>query len=137
MRVILLLVVLLAVACTEKKVSFNTVESSRATVNDNVKLQAQRFRSENKLGDYELYVRGDSTQSEECPQGDGWASVDMKLPASMMVSGTQPAIIKLKCSTYSASLGCMTAEDFKTKRYANEEDHCSDRVPFPVPKVAL
>lgn len=132
MKYILILLSVLFVACTPKteKVSFNTVEDARKQVRDNVSTLAQKFRADNKLTDYDLYVRGDSTQSAECPQGDGWASVDLQ-------EKTTGKVIKLKCSTVSSGIGCMTAEDFKTKRYAQEEDHCSKDIPFPLPKVAL
>lgn len=127
MRKLILLVMVLG-ACTEKKVSFDTVEEARRQVRDNVTLVAQAFRAENQLQDYNLYIRGDSTQSGECPQGDGWASVDLLNP-----KGGEG--VKLKCSTVSLSLSCMVESDFKGKRFASEEGHCNNEIPFPLPKL--
>jgi len=46
-------------------------------------------------------------------------------------------VIKLKCSTVSAGLGCMTEDDFKKRaNYANQEGRCNADIPFPLPKLA-
>lgn len=108
--------------------SFNTTEEQRKTVRDNVTMLAQKFRQENGLGELDIYVRGDSTISESCPQGDGWASLDL-------INRTTNQVIKLKCSTVSEGIGCMTDEDFKTKRYAAEDGKCNPQVPFPIPHI--
>jgi hypothetical protein len=120
---------LFIMSCSSDKVSFDTVEDARRQVRENVTLVAQTFRAENKLQEYDLYVRGDSTQSAECPQGDGWASVDFKNKEGKL------ADMKLKCSTVSLSISCMTSEDFKTKSYSSEEGRCNKDIPFPLPKL--
>lgn len=127
-KIVIGLIGMCLVGCSQQKVSFDTVEDARRQVRDNVAILAQKYRTENKLGELDIYLRGDSTQSAICPQGDGWASVDL-------VNRATNTAIKLKCSTVSAGIGCMTAEDFKNKRYAQEEDHCSTEIPFPLPKI--
>lgn len=120
--------VLCSVGCTRNKVSFDSAEDSRRQVRDNVSALANAYRAENKLADFDLYIRGDSTVSMDCPQGDGWASIDLKNPKT-------GDVIKLKCSTVSAGIGCMTDADFKTKAYAKEDGVCNRDLPFPLPKV--
>ena len=120
---------ILFTACTSEKVSFQTAEEARIQARENSKELAQVYRAENGLADYSLYLRGDSTISQTCPQGDGWASIDLK-------HGGQ--IIKIKCSTVSAGLGCLTEKDFKSKdAYARQEGSCNKDLPFPLPKVKI
>jgi hypothetical protein len=66
----------------------------------------------------------------DCPQGDGWASIDFMAKDMRMT-------YSVKCSTVSLALGCMTGDDFKKKQYAEEEGHCQNlnKVPFPLPKL--
>jgi len=116
------------VGCGGHSASFQTTEEQRKTVHDNVELLANKFRAENQLGQYDLYLRGDSTISNECPQGDGWATVDL-------VDRKSNQKVALKCSTYSEGIGCMTEEDFKKKRYAQEDNNCNKDVPFPIPHI--
>ena len=127
MKKIIVLAALITAGCADK-VSFNTVEDARKQVRENVTMIAQKHRSENKLADYDIYVRGDSTQQANCPQGDGWASVDL-------INRTNSQTIKMKCSTVSIGIGCISAEDFKNKRFAQEEDRCNSDIPFPLPKI--
>lgn len=120
--------VLLLSACSKEKVAFDTSEEARRQIRDNVTFLAQSFRAENKLTDYDILVRGDSTVSRTCPQGDGWASVDL-----MHKQGGEKR--KLKCSTVSLGIGCMTEDDFLGRAYASEENKCNPDVPFPLPKI--
>lgn len=78
--------------------------------------------------DYKIQPNGDSTQTNECPQGDGWATLKI-------VRGNQ--IVEIKCSTFSAAVGCMTKEDFTTKPYSSDDGRCqsTDKVPFPFKKI--
>ena len=116
--------------CT-KDVSFETTEDARRQAKENAIQNAQIYRSQNKLADYDIYGRGDSTISNSCPNGDGWASNDL-------VQKETGKKISLKCSTVSVSLGCMTDDDFKSKAYAQEEGKCAPltRVPHPLPKLS-
>ncbi len=120
---------LLLSACGKDKVGFDTLEQARGQVNENVTLVAQDYRAKNNLASYDIYMRGDSTQSNECPQGDGWASIELKDRSS----GQK---ISMKCSTVSINLSCLESTDFKTKAYASEEGRCNTLLPFPVRKIA-
>ena len=121
------------VGCGGKDVSFDTLELARATAKGNAEYNAQLFRSASpQYANYALESQGDSTQTPDCPQGDGWAS-------ARLVDKADPQIkVALKCSTVSGSVGCMTGADFGTKPYAADDGHCQPvtKVPFPLPKVA-
>lgn len=123
-----LMLLLLLVGCGGKGYGFATVEDARAQAKENGVQNAQMYRAENKLADYNIFARGDSTIMPDCPNGDGWASIDLRGPST----------IRLKCSTVSVALGCMPDEDFKTKPYAQEEGRCQplNKVPHPLPKLA-
>lgn len=122
----------LSLAACKEEVSFNTLEDARGVAKENAMFNAQRWRpTVPGLENYDIMGRGDSTQSPSCPQGDGWASMDF-------ISPDKTQTVKAKCSTVSGSIGCMTADDFKTKSYASEEGSCqpTTKVPFPLPKIA-
>ena len=126
-----LLISLLGVMACEKKpkVSFDTAEESRKTARDNSSVLARQFRAEAKFEDYDIMLRGDSTITVECPQGDGWASIDM-------INKVNKDVIKLKCSTVSLGMGCLLDSDFKQRAtYANQEGSCNKDLPFPLPKI--
>lgn len=116
--------------CGREKVSFETAEEARKIARDNSGFIARTFRADAKFEDYDLLLRGDSTITVECPQGDGWASVDLRHKQS-------GEVIKLKCSTVSEGIGCLTETDFKQRaQYANKEGRCDDDLPHPLPKIA-
>jgi hypothetical protein len=123
--------VVLLLACGGKEYSFQTVEDARAQAKENAVQNAQTYRAENSLADLSIYARGDSTIAPDCPNGDGWASIDLR------TADGKPQL-KLKCSTVSFALGCMTETDFKSKAYANEDGRCQplNKVPHPLPKLA-
>jgi hypothetical protein len=114
---------LVLTGCGSNEVSFETLESARSVANDNAKFNATKFRAENGFEKFGLLVRGDSSQTNSCPQGDGWASVDL------LDEYKQP-YRKLKCSTVSSNIGCMTVEDFKSRQqYASQENQCNHTLP--------
>lgn len=122
-----------ATSCSKKEqVSLSTLEDARKQAKENVVYVAQTFRAENQVltEGLEIVARGDSTQDYDCPQGDGWASVDL------INKETKKVQMKIKCSTFSLALGCMEESDFSKKRYAGEENHCSEKVD-KVPKMKL
>lgn len=124
--------IFILVSCSKKEVAFDTLEQARQQAKDNAVWNAQRFRAtDQRFEGLDIISRGDSTQMPDCPQGDGWASIDF-------LSVNKANIYKVKCSTTSSALGCMTEEDFKKKPYANEEGHCAPltKVPFPIRKLA-
>jgi hypothetical protein len=128
----LLFLALALSACASQSVSFATVEEARGTARENSLFNAQAFRqtSPDFIG-WDIQSRGDSSQTNECPQGDGWATLTLVSPDK----GTKTDI---KCSTVSPNIQCMTSAEFKTKQYAVEDGACAktDRVPFPLPKIA-
>lgn len=124
------LVILIAVSCVDKpKHNFQVVEDARLQAKENALMLAKQFRAENKMAEWDIYARGDSTISSTCPQGDGWASMELRDP------NFHSEAIKLKCSTVSLGIGCMTADDFKNKVYANQEGKCNPDIPHPLPKI--
>jgi hypothetical protein len=117
-------------ACAEKQVSFDALETQRTVANENSSYNAKKWRAENgheKLG---ILARGDSTQQAKCPQGDGWASVDLTEPT------TKQPVVKLKCSTVSGNVGCIKDEDFKARAVlANQENTCNKGIPETLKKI--
>lgn len=120
-------------ACSGKPdASFTDLEDARGTARENAMYNAQRYRQDNVLyRGWDIVGRGDSSQAPNCPQGDGWATMDFVNPA-------KSAIVKVKCSTVSGNLGCMEDADFKTKNYASEDGACqpTSKVPYPIVKIA-
>jgi hypothetical protein len=134
MKKILLIasVAVLVTACGKNEVSFNSLEEAKGTARENAMWNAQKYRQENVLfKGWDIVGRGDSTQDNACPQGDGWATMDFVHPS-------KEAIIKVKCSTVSANTGCLEDKDFKTKPFASDDGHCqaTTKVPYPLPKIA-
>lgn len=129
---------LLAIALTgcgkPDTVAFNTLEDARAQARANAEFNAAAYRSENpRMQGLKIVGHGDSTQTNICPQGDGWASI------SIMNVDKEKATVekyKVKCSTVSASLGCYLESDFQTKPFAKQENSCDTSLPFPLPKIA-
>lgn len=123
---------LILAACSRDEVSFDTLETARKQARENAEFNARKWRADTKLyADAILISRGDSTQAPACPQGDGWATIDI---ADAQTGQTQA---KLKCSTVSDSVGCRIENDFKSSPYANEDGTCAplNRVPHPLPKI--
>jgi hypothetical protein len=128
-RLILLAFLTLVTACKEDTLSFDSVESARVQANENSEYNAKAFRvAHPEYTAFSISMRGDSTQSAKCGQGDGWATIDL-------VNIDKGVKVVLKCSTVSAATSCMTEEDFKTRAYAANEGKCDDSIPFPLPKI--
>ena len=110
-------------------VSMATAEEQRAVARDNSKLVAKKFISENPMfNNHKVIPNGDSTIDRKCPQGDGWASLKL--------IDENGSITKIKCSTYSIGIGCMTAKEFGTKQYAQQDGSCNSDITYPLPKIA-
>lgn len=115
-------------------VSFASMEVALQTARENSMTNAQEYRSLNpELEGFELIPNGDSTQSNECPQGDGWATIKL---TKKNADGSRTTT-KLKCSTVSAGLSCLPEDVFKTKVYAKDEGKCqpTTKVPYPLPRI--
>ena len=129
--VLFVLMFALLAGCSKKEVSFDTLEQARGTARENAMWNAQKYRADSGgvLNGTEIIGRGDSTQTPDCPQGDGWATMD--------IFRDKQKIMGLKCSTVSMNIGCLETKDFQTKAYATEDNKCqpTSKVPFPLPKV--
>jgi hypothetical protein len=129
-NIITIATVLALSACGKSEVSFDTLETQRGIANDNSRYNAQKWRAENGFESLNILARGDSTQQASCPQGDGWASVDLIDPA------TKSPREKLKCSTVSGNLGCYKDADFKARAVlAKQENTCNDSIPKTLKKI--
>lgn len=116
--------------CSEKSASFETQEQARQQVLDNAEFNAKAYRN-STAPDATIKMRGDSTVGPKCITGDGWVSVDL------VNKDTGATLEKLKCSSVSATIGCMTDKDFKERKtYASQDGVCNKELPFPLPKIA-
>ena len=128
MKKLILLAAITGCTCQAEKVSFETLEDARRQARENAEFVARADRSASpEYSACSLGTAGDSTQKPECPQGDGWASLALRC------GGTDTQI---KCSTVSAAIGCIPADQFKTKPFAAEEGRCNPDIPHPLPKMA-
>lgn len=115
------------IGCGAAETPPSELEAARSVASENAKFNAVRYRAD-YFPDATIYARGDSTQSKTCPQGDGWVSIDL------LTKGT--VVAKLKCSSYSGNIACMTDADFmKRAAYAEQEGRCSTEVPYPITKL--
>lgn len=123
---------LLAACGKPAEVSFNSLEEAKGTARENALWNAQKYRQDNILfKGWDIVGRGDSSQDNACPQGDGWATLEF-------INPDKTALRKVKCSTVSANTGCLDDSDFKTKPFASDDGHCqaTNKVPYPLPKIA-
>jgi hypothetical protein len=129
----MLCIILCLFACsTQPSVSFDTLEEARGTARDNALYNAQMFRQQNvQFSDWSVESRGDSSQTNDCPNGDGWSTMKF-------VSPDKRQVMNVKCSTVSVNVNCMPEEEFRGKPMAAEDGHCQsrDKVPFPLPKLS-
>lgn len=120
-------------ACGNNDVSFDTLETARKQSKENAEFNAKAWRAQTPTyAQLSLISRGDSTQTPSCPQGDGWASIDLVDP------NNPKSKVSLKCSTVSDSIGCRESNDFKSSPFANDDGTCqaTNKVPHPIPKIA-
>jgi hypothetical protein len=130
MAILAVLCALFLAACGQQEVSFDTLETQRSVANENSRYNAQKWRAENGQEALGILTRGDSTQQANCPQGDGWASVDLTHPQ------TKQPVLKLKCSTVSGNIGCIKDEDFKARAVlAKQENSCNAEIPKTLKKI--
>ena len=124
----------LTVACAPKEtVSADRLEEARQIAKANAEFNAQLYKAANPrfTAEFSIVSRSDTTQTANCPQGDGWASLSI-----MRVEGKNVDKTSLRCSPYSQSVGCYREEDFvKDKQLVSEDGVCRSEVPFPLPVI--
>ena len=132
-----LAVVAAVTACGGKPdVSFDTLEDARNAARENALFNAATYRAENpRLEGLRIVSHGDSSQTPDCPQGDGWASVTF-MAVSGEGKGKEVEKYVAKCSTVSGALGCYLDKDFTGKPFARQENRCDTSLPFPIKKIA-
>lgn len=112
------------IAGCNEKASFQTLEANRQTAIDNSTFNANVYRNAYHP-DLLIKSRGDSSIKEDCPTGDGWATIDL-------IDQGGKKMVELKCSTVSASIACLSTPDFQ-KRY--QDGKCDESLPMPLPKA--
>lgn len=130
--IVIIAATLVLAACGKNEVGFASLEEAKGTARENALWNGQRYRQENVLyKGWDIVGRGDSTQDNSCPQGDGWATMEF-------VNPEKSKLIKVKCSTVSGNTGCLEDAEFKTKPFASDDGHCqpTNKVPYPLPKIA-
>lgn len=117
--------------------AFQQLEDSRARARSNAELNGRAYLGDNpRFSDgAKLISHGDSTQSFECPQGDGWASLTIIKVTGLKKSEQEVEKWKIKCSTASGTLGCYLDDDFAKKPFASEENRCNKNLPYPLPEL--
>ena len=118
--------------CGKDEVSFASLEEAKQTARENAMFNAQGYRQANPLySGWDIIGRGDSTQTNTCPQGDGWATIEF-------LNQEKTKMIKVKCSTVSGATGCLEDSEFKSKPFATDDGQCqnANKVPYPLPKIA-
>lgn len=124
---------ILVTACSKDTASFDTLETARKQAKENAEFNAKFWRAQTPAyAQLSMIGRGDSSQTPDCPQGDGWASIDLVDP------NDPTRKLGLKCSTVSDSVGCRENNDFKASSFAGEDGRCqpTTKVPHPLPKIA-
>ena len=125
----ILLVVLALFGCSRNEVSFETLEAARSKARENASQIASAHRmSDPSLASFRFTVDGDSSQTNTCPQGDGWSTVKF-------TDGTVTRVFK--CSTVSKAIGCIEQSEFVKKPFAIEDKSCQPvtKVPHPLPNL--
>jgi len=129
-----ILSLLLLVACGGSGPVAGPAELDMAlkTARENALYNAKLWRSQNALySGYDIMARGDSSQTPDCPQGDGWATMEL-------VDINSKAKITIKCSTWSSGKGCIDSAHFKETADAMTDKICQPitAVPYPLPTIA-
>jgi hypothetical protein len=128
------LIALLSVACSSQpSVGPAELDMALKTARDNALYNAKLWRaaSGQAYSAYDIMARGDSSQTVHCPQGDGWATIEL-------ISIPRGDKITIKCSTWSSGKGCIDETHFKASPDAMQDKACqpTDKVPYPLPTIA-
>ena len=128
------LVALLSVACSSQpSVGPAELDMALKTARDNALYNAKLWRASagEAYSGYDIMARGDSSQTVDCPQGDGWATIEL-------VSLAGNSKMTIKCSTWSSGKGCIDEAHFKASPDAMQDKTCqpTTSVPYPLPTIA-
>lgn len=128
--------ILAACAPSTPPVTDNSLEENRATAKANSELNAQLYRAANPrfTADFNIVSRSDTTQTKQCPQGDGWAELSIMRVDPENAKKVDKTV--LMCSTYSMSVGCFRKEDFdKDKNLSGLDGVCNRDIPTVLPQL--
>ena len=108
------------------------LEQQRSTALDNALKNAANYFAANPRFDSTWKTIGhtDDQISPSCPQGSGWAWVNV-----MKVEGKEVQKNKIWCSTSSASLGCYIDADFAKGPNAKVAAACDPNLPHPLKPI--
>lgn len=122
---IMIVIATLLAACGEK-VPVDVVDQNQTISRDNAPMNAKRFVNQRFPQATQTIVDSDSTVGRDCRFGDGWAS------GKVFQDGR--IIAQIKCQTNGRGKGvegCLLADEFKTKDYANEDGRCQNLPELP------
>jgi len=105
------------------------LEQQRSTALNNATKNAGAYFATNPRFDttWTKIPHTDDQISPACPQGSGWAWVNI-----MRVQGKEVEKKQIWCSTSSQSLGCYIADDFLKGPHAGEQSRCDSNLPHPL-----
>ena len=110
------------------------LEEARTVAKSNAEFNAQLYKAANPrfTADFSIISRSDTSQTQDCPMGDGWAELSI-----MKVEGKVVDKTVLMCSTFSGSVGCFRKEDFdKDKNLAGKDGTCDRSIVYPLPVLS-
>ena len=114
--------------CDGKKVSSDKAEQNMAIAKANATRNAKLFiANDPRYAQYGVVSNGDSSINEKCPNGDGWATIQL-------ISPDNTETVELKCSSTSLARGCLTTDEFK-KRPDYIDRQCNPETPDLKPLV--
>ena len=119
-----------ALANSDKNAKLQTLlEQQRSVALANATSNAAAYFAANPRfdGSWKKMPHTDDQIGPACPQGSGWAWVNV-----MRVEGKNVEKIKLWCSTSSSSLNCYTEADFAKLPYAAQASKCDANLPYPL-----
>lgn len=123
--------------------SFATVDEQRTQGRANAYVVGAEYQRQNpRISGWEAVVKGDSSHTSACPQGDGWTEVVFMRSEREDGSTKNLKVEKatVMCSTVSISEGCVMVSptDNWTKHPKKIMDGTcasTNEVPMPLPKV--
>lgn len=121
-KLFVVLTTLLILAGCKENVSDEKLEELKSTAKANALFNANVYRAQNPVfKDYSIVAGFDSTQTKDCPNGDGWITEKFMTQTGI--------VVPVKCSTVSESNGCMTDAELKGKEnLASQDGQCNSDI---------